>query len=69
MTEPIKAQRYIRRDNQWIDVLIYGFVAMQGVALMGTDASTIHAIYIRINGNGELENDNIADFRIIEVAK
>lgn len=61
---PIKAQRYIRREDRWIDVNIYGFVAMQGVSLTGTDASTIHVIYTRAEGEGILEADSIDGFRI-----
>ena len=62
---PIKAQRYIRRDNRWIDVEIYGFVAVQGVALLGTDASKVHAVYIRSRGDRQLESDSIESFRIL----
>lgn len=65
---PIKAQRYIRRDDCWIDVYIYGFVAMQGVALLGSDASVVHVIYTRVEGGGELEEDSIDGFRIIKGA-
>ena len=68
MMEPIKAERYIRRDDQWIDVCIYGFVAVQSVAFMGTDASKVHAIYVRVGGDGKLEADSIDSFRVVRDA-